>query len=239
MSDQVAPAAASVDAERLAALRELAYGASHEINNPLANISARAQALLRDEPDPERRRTLESIQQQALRAHEMISDLMLFARPPALALEPVCLASLVRRLGGELLPECRRRGVRLDLDLPAEGLVVDGDPEQLAEAVRALLVNALEASSPDERITATVTLEASESGGTAVARIEVADQGRGLSPRELVHAFDPFFSGREAGRGLGFGLPKCWRIVTAHGGDVALAAAPTGGVAATLRLPCG
>ena len=70
------PPAAIVDPEKLAALKELAYGASHEINNPLANIAARAQTLLREEVDLERRRALEAIHAQAMRAHEMISDLI-------------------------------------------------------------------------------------------------------------------------------------------------------------------
>ena len=70
--------------EKLESLKELAYGASHEINNPLANIAARAQTLLADETDPERARKLSAIHRQAMRAHEMISDLMLFARPPKL-----------------------------------------------------------------------------------------------------------------------------------------------------------
>ncbi len=51
------------------------------------------------------------------------------------------------------------------------------------------------------------------------------------------HVFDPFFSGREAGRGLGFGLSKCWRIVTDHGGGVRLDSGPTGGVTVTITLP--
>ncbi|MEX0818839.1 MAG: histidine kinase dimerization/phospho-acceptor domain-containing protein, partial [Pirellulaceae bacterium] len=65
--------------EKLASMRELAYGASHEINNPLANISSRAQTLLDDESDPQRRRKLATINSQAFRAHEMIADMMLFA----------------------------------------------------------------------------------------------------------------------------------------------------------------
>ena len=85
-----------VEHAKLDAVKELAYGASHEINNPLANISARAQALLRDEADPERRRALEAIHQQALRAHEMIADLMLFARPPRQAERQGALAALAQ-----------------------------------------------------------------------------------------------------------------------------------------------
>jgi hypothetical protein len=78
---------AELEREKLEALKELAYGASHEINNPLANISTRAQTLMREETDPERRRKLAVINAQAFRAHEMISDMMLFARPPMLERE--------------------------------------------------------------------------------------------------------------------------------------------------------
>src|SRR5687767_1922318 len=72
--------------EKLASLKEFAYGASHELNNPLFNISSRAQLLLRDERDPERRRKLSTIYAHAMRASEMISDMALAAQPPRPAL---------------------------------------------------------------------------------------------------------------------------------------------------------
>ena len=72
----------AVESEKLEALVEFAAGAGHEINNPLTVISGRAQLLLRDETDPERRHALALIVAQAMRIHEMIADLMLFARPP-------------------------------------------------------------------------------------------------------------------------------------------------------------
>src|SRR4051812_4979982 len=85
---------AAVETAKLQALYNFAYGLSHEINNPLANIATRAQTLLVEERDPERRRKLATIVQQAFRAHEMIADLMLFARPPTPKLETVDLAKL-------------------------------------------------------------------------------------------------------------------------------------------------
>ena len=100
---------AELQRQKLDALKELAYGASHEINNPLANIAARAQTLLRDEQAPERRRSLEAIHQQAMRAHEMISDLMLFARPPQLELAAIDLVEVVRQVGDHLDAELQRR----------------------------------------------------------------------------------------------------------------------------------
>src|SRR5262245_60908693 len=84
----------AVEASKLQALYNFAYGLSHEINNPLANISARAQTLLVGEKDPERRRKLATIVQQAFKAHEMIADLMLFARPPRIRQQAVDLSKL-------------------------------------------------------------------------------------------------------------------------------------------------
>ena len=72
----------TLEVEKLESLAEFAAGAGHEINNPLAVISGRAQLFLREETDPERRRELAVINSQAMRVHEMIADLMLFARPP-------------------------------------------------------------------------------------------------------------------------------------------------------------
>src|SRR4029078_709927 len=95
---------------KLDAMKELAYGASHEINNPLANIAARAQTLLDDEEDPGRRQKLVAIHRQAMRAHEMISDLMLFARPPKLNPTPFGVRDLVHKVFDSLLALAQERG---------------------------------------------------------------------------------------------------------------------------------
>src|SRR5262245_3038487 len=135
----------ALEQAKLDAMKELAYGASHEINNPLANISARAQTLLRDEADPERRRALEAIQHQAMRAHEMISDLMLFARPPLLDVQPVDVSQLLAQIQTELAAECRRREIDCDLDADPSLPDVQADDSQLAVALKALVTNAFEA----------------------------------------------------------------------------------------------
>src|SRR6266513_6172132 len=93
-TEALADFSTAVEAAKLQALYNFAYGLSHEINNPLANISARAQTLLVDEQNPERRRKLATIVQQAFKAHEMIADLMLFARPPAMRPQAVDLVKI-------------------------------------------------------------------------------------------------------------------------------------------------
>src|SRR4051794_37463687 len=85
----------AVESAKLRALYNFAYGFSHEINNPLANIATRAQTLLADETEPERRRKLATIVQQAFKAHEMIADLMLFAHPPRMQPRETDLLQLV------------------------------------------------------------------------------------------------------------------------------------------------
>ena len=82
----------------------MAYGLSHEINNPLANISARAQQLARDEADPERAHSLDQIVQQVYRAHEMIAGLMFFANPPEANPQRVDLNQLVISAAEEFQP---------------------------------------------------------------------------------------------------------------------------------------
>ncbi len=137
--------AETLEREKLEALGELAYGASHEINNPLANISTRAQTMLRDESDPERRRTLAIINTQAFRANEMISDMMLFARPPKLQREPVNLPALIDTVLDELAIEAREQGTELRRVGDVEELTLSADPTHLAMALCALCVNSLEA----------------------------------------------------------------------------------------------
>jgi signal transduction histidine kinase len=232
MADPDASFDMRLEQAKLDAMKELAYGASHEINNPLANISARAQSLLRDERDPERRRTLEAIHLQALRAHEMISDLMLFARPPQLERRPLDLAELVRQVASGLAAECERRGIELNIVVDGQPPPVDGDATQLAVALHALLANSMNAIGRDGRILITVN---SSPDGTV--QLQVNDNGPGIPPEVRPHIFDPFYSGREAGRGLGFGLSKSWRIVTLHGGSIEVESLPTGGATFIITLP--
>jgi signal transduction histidine kinase len=222
--------------EKLEALKELAYGASHEINNPLANIAARAQTLIEDEADPDRRRKLIAIHRQALRAHEMISDLMLFARPPKLNLAACDVRRVVERLVEEQREPADERGIRLECHVcDAPGVRLMADETQLGVAVGVLLTNAIEAVGAQGHVS--VHVRATCIDDEQLVEISVRDNGPGISEHVRQHMFDPFFSGREAGRGLGFGLSKCWRIVTEHGGRVVVNRPADGGAEIAILLP--
>jgi signal transduction histidine kinase len=217
---------------RLEGLRELAYGAGHEINNPLANIASRAQALLIDEADPERRRRLATIVDQSFRARDMIGGLMLFARPPKPRPEAVDVSGLVAAAIDAVRPVAAARGARLEYSPLPVPLDVVVDRVQIEEVVRVVAVNAIEAVSAGGRVVLSVMR--AEDGGCEIA---IADDGRGMTAEALRRAFDPFYSGREAGRGIGLGLPKAWRLVEANGGGIVVDSRPGQGTRVAIRLP--
>ncbi|MEM9588577.1 MAG: HAMP domain-containing sensor histidine kinase [Planctomycetota bacterium] len=215
---------------KLAAIKQLAYGLSHEINNPLANISTRAEQLQRTEVDPARKKTLQRIIDQVYRSHEMIADLMFYAHPPTPDRQTMIVADAVRTVAEETKPVAEEFAIKLALqsDLPDVSLHADG--KMITEAIRVLIRNAIEAIGTNG--TVVLSMDADESQ----VQLHVADSGPGLSEEAREHAFDPYFSGREAGRGLGLGLCRAYRIARLHHGEIRLTSAPAGCVA-TLSLP--
>lgn len=224
----------TLEHEKLESLKELAYGAGHEINNPLANISARAQTLLQAEQDPDRRRLLAAINTQAFRAHEMIADMMLFARPPKPQMASVDLAALVGEVVQELSAQAAAVSGALHFQPLDAAIEITADRTQIGVAIRAVCSNALEARLSGARVEIELRQPATS---PETVQIIIRDNGPGIPPEMRQHIFDPFYSGREAGRGLGFGLSKCWRIVRMHGGTVEVGTGETGGAEFTLSLP--
>ena len=201
--------------EKLAALQQFAYGAGHEINNPLANISTRAQTLLYEEQDNDRRHKLVAINDQAYRAYEMIADLMLFANPPVLDPTHVPLQELLSTVRDELSAAAVSKGIQFRLAPEPNAIHVYADQVQLAVAIKAICQNGIDAMQSGGLL----TIETQMINRRQV-EIAIQDDGPGLSELDHRHLFDPFFSGREAGRGLGFGLSKAWRIVKQHHGTI-------------------
>lgn len=202
---------------KLASLAEFAAGAGHEINNPLGTILGRSQLLLRKETDPERRRSLSAIGGQALRIRDMISDTMVFARPPAPRKQRVEIEPLLRGVIDRFSEELATAKIRLDEKL-APSLTAHLDPEQFQVVVIELLRNAIFAARTGKRIGLRTRSRIWQS--ESWLELDLYNNGPELTSAEQLHAFDPFFSGRDAGRGLGFGLTKCWRILNGHGGRI-------------------
>ncbi len=222
----------SVSSARLEAIRELAYGAGHEINNPLANIAARAQALLYDEHEPERQRRLATIVDQAFRARDMIGGLMIFARPPKPHQDEVSIRDVLQSVFSSMESMAEERGVRLTLHVVSETMCIIVDRGQIEDSLRGILSNAIEAIFHG----GTVSVEAIKSTSEACL-VTVNDNGIGMDMETMSRAFDPFFSGREAGRGIGLGLSKAFRLIDANGGSISMKSRLQQGTEVSVTLP--
>jgi signal transduction histidine kinase len=220
-----------VQAAKLAAVAEFAAGASHEINNPLAVISGHSQYLLKKETDPARREALQSIVRQTRRIHAVLSELMYFARPPVPRPEVVDLIRLAREAAANVAPLAAERNVEVEWSGLPGPVWIKADPKQLSIALSALIRNAVEAALPGGWVRLSAAFR--------VDRLEVIveDNGPGLDDRSRDHMFDPFYSGRTAGRGRGLGLSAAWRLAKEHSGEVRHEPVPGGPTRFVLDLP--
>ncbi len=235
-SGQVASTAEWIipDVDKLEAMAEFAAGAGHEINNPVATIVGRVQMLLKSETDPERRQALSTIGGQAYRVRDMIGDAMLFARPPAPRPETLSLSQTIDDVLVSLQEEINQGKVQLEVNI-AESLSLYADETQWKVVLSNLLLNSLQAMEAGGQIKISASPLETESG--PFIHLRVIDEGAGLTEEERIHLFDPFYSARQAGRGLGFGLSKCWRIATQHGATIAAEQNPDSGVTFHLYWP--
>ena len=148
----------------------------------------------------------------------MISDMMLFAHPPALQTKTVdvrlMVRALIRECEANLLPLIRS-GASLAVTIGKQVERATLDPTHFKVALASLIQNSAEAIREDD---GEIKIRISrESDSLCFA---VSDNGIGIDETVKQHLFDPFYSGREAGRGLGFGLSKSWRIAKLHGGSL-------------------
>jgi signal transduction histidine kinase len=216
---------------RLDALAEFAAGAGHELNNPLAVILGRAQLLLPHVPDANSARSLRIIIGQAQRAHRILRDLIYVARPPAVRPRPCQPDEIVRASLRDLKPEADARGVRLVSETREPIPVAWADPDPMRHLVDVLVRNALEATPSGGSVRV--------SSGRVGDRLSwiVRDSGRGIAADEGRHLFEPFFCGRQAGRGLGLGLPRVARFLAQAGGDLSWRSTPGQGSVFSVTIP--
>ena len=220
--------AESLRLAKLSALAEFAAGAGHEINNPLAVISGEAQYILSHKEDwlasdeeESSHESLGKIIAQTKRIHGILRELMQFARPAAPRLAATDLVALVREVAA---------GQGVAFDPPTGAVTVRIDGEQVKTALGCLVKNSLEAIAKGGWVRLSVSV------GQRV-EIHVEDSGAGPRPEQVPHLFDPFYCGRSAGRGKGFGLSVAWRLAQQQGGDVVYAPRAGQPTQFTLILP--
>jgi signal transduction histidine kinase len=212
--------------ERSRELEQLGARLSHELKNPLAAIKALAQLAGRAAHEPDAREALETIASEAERMRNVLDEYLSFSRPlEKLRLEPVSLGDLAQ----EVLAVMAGRADEARVTLATSGdAVAVADPRRLKEALLNLVLNAIEATPPGGRVTATVSAERN------VARITVADTGVGMSAEVLSRIGTPFFTTRDSGTGLGVLLARS--VFTQHGGGLSYESTPGAGTVAVASL---
>ena len=223
VTDRVEASRAVARAEKLAAIGRLASGVVHEINNPLATISACAEALESRVSEGEfkesaalddLREYLGLIRSEAFRCKMITNGLLDFSRTRTTEHALVNLADVISSATRLLSHQQRGEKVEFQIDTPQELPRISGDAGQLQQAVIALATNAIDAM-PEGG----VLRIASKRNGSKVL-IEVSDTGVGIPQGNITRIFEPFFTTKEIGKGTGLGLAVCYGILTEHGGSL-------------------
>lgn len=241
--EQVLQQAAELQrAGQLSFVGELAAGLAHEIKNPLAGIQGGVDILIRrrDKNDPERE-ALEGMRHEVERIDSTVRALLDRARPRLVSIREVSLTEIVGRavnLARAQLSKAAEKSqpVSIEFEPPTDPIMIPIDPAQIEDAVLNLIINAIEAADSDGKVTIRVARsQSNDAEEFDEGIVEVSDDGRGISEENLRRIFNPFFTTRPGGTGLG--LPAVRRIARAHGGRVEVSSTPAKGSTFTIYLP--
>jgi len=217
--------------EKMAALGAMMAEITHEIRNPLVSIGGFARRLDRKLSDPDARRYIEIILGEVQRLEGIIHDNLDYIKNVGPQLAPGDLNAVLDEVLAVYEDELRQRGIRLERRLASSLPALQFDAAQIKQCVVNLITNAMEAMEQGGVLTVGTAL-GPEGRGEA---IEIGDTGPGVSPEAMHNIFNPYYTTKI--RGTGLGLPITHRIVKAHRGSIVFRNKETGGALFTIRLP--
>jgi len=226
---------------KLASIGRLAAGVAHEINNPLAVISAKTGLVMdllelsenfqyKEKIESEIRGTSDAVERCKVITHRLLG----FARRMDVTLEPININNLMREVLSFLDKEALYRGINFDLNLGESLPVIDSDRGQLQQIFLNLLNNAIDAIDKDGRITISTKKRDKNS-----IQVDVIDNGKGIPPDIISHIFEPFFTTKDSGekKGTGLGLFITYGLVKKLGGLISVQSSMGAGTTFTIILP--
>jgi two-component system NtrC family sensor kinase len=229
-----------VHIEKMASLGKLSATVAHELNNPLEAILTYAKLIARRMRKDEARlaenaQTIEEVEliaRETDRCGAIVKNLLLFSRKNVgeFVLFPV--QQIVEKAASLVRHHCQMANVRFEARYADPAIMLTCDQNQIQQALLALFVNAVEAMTGGGTIVVDVR---KESGDDVV--ITVADTGSGILPEDLPHIFEPFYTTKKGGKGVGLGLSVVYGIVERHGGTITAHSVPGASTVFTLRFP--
>lgn len=229
--------------DRLASLGQLSASVAHEINNPISgvlNLSMLLQRMLKEEGiPPERlndfRRYLGQITSETTRVGRIVSDLLAFSRRSKPHRQDADLNKLVRNTVSLVGHKMRLNNTAVELDLDGGLPPLPCDPSQMQQVVLNLVMNAAEATQAKHNGRVLITTQMNAQ--TNCVEMAVEDNGEGIPPENLGKIFEPFFTSKADGKGVGLGLAVLYGIVREHDGEVDVKSTVGAGTRFTISLP--
>jgi signal transduction histidine kinase/putative methionine-R-sulfoxide reductase with GAF domain len=220
-----------IRSEKLAALGQLAAGIAHEIRNPLTSINILIHSMTENlPPEHSRREDLKVIEEEISRINEIVDQFLRFAKPSPPLLEKVEVSPLFEEILQLLRPQIEKQKISVQKDfrsLPS----VTADKEQMKQVILNLLLNAIQAMPKGGRL----GLSGQVSADDQWVQFSILDSGVGIPPEDMDKLFDPFFSTKEGGVGLGLSIAH--RIIDQHSGKIEIESRPEQGTVFKLWLP--
>lgn len=218
--------------ERLSVVGEMAAKIAHDIRNPMTAIGGFARRMLKRAPaDTGSTSYLQIIVQEVDRLENILSDILSFSRPAAPRLQPVDLNRLISETYAMMGPELEQNQIRVSTELDPRLTTLQLDRDQMERVLINLIKNAIEAMPEGGAITAATALE-----GEWV-RIETTDTGPGIAEEDIDKIFEPFYTSKATGSGLGLTLAS--QIVSSHGGTMNVVRREPCGISIVIGLPAG
>ena len=215
--------------ERLASLGRLAAGIAHEIRNPLSSIKGFVTIIAgRCERDERSRQLSEVMLQEVERLNRVVSELLDYARPTEVHREPVALRDLIDNTLRLVEKEAQHQQVMVETSVVPETLEADIDPDRFSQVLLNLYLNALQIMKGGGSLKVSAYLQEEQ------VFLRVSDSGEGILPEHISHIFDPYFTTKPTGVGLG--LANVHKIVEAHGAKIEVESVLHRGTAFTVRL---
>ena len=216
-------------ADRLSAVGQLAASLAHEIRNPLAGIEGAIDIVERATSEERRREFLAIIKKETVRLKNLLTNLLDFARPRPPQMRNARVEAAVESVAQLAAPKAAQRGIVLQTGIPANLPLVECDVEQIKQVLLNIMLNAIEACSAGGKVVLTIR----DQGDNIV--IGVTDDGCGINEADLEKIFDPFYTTKEGGTGLG--LPISYQILAQHSGEITVERNADKGTTFNLILP--